>query len=462
MKVLVVGGGPIGLEAAVLLVKTGFEVLLVERGSMLAASVHLWRHVHLFSSNDLNCSTWGLHALSELGDDAPISGGHPTGSHYIESYLSRLGAWLASQPLCTICLNTTVDAISRGGLLKNEQVKAAGEHARDEQPFEALLVKDGHEEVRVRGISAVLDCSGTYLNPNFLGRGGAPALGERSLRSSASQLAESSPGAYEEPASRFFFRGLPDVLGDRRAAFVASGGGVAKFRRVAIVGCGYSAATVLLQLRELAMQMPDLPLEVDWMLRREVGKEPYAPISNDPLPTRASLINMANAIARGDGCPANMTVRTHRGCAIDELSIIPNSDGTGGCLQLMGEERDEANAEQPMNVLTDVIVSVVGYRPDMELSRELQVHHCYASEGPMALASSLLSQRIAAKGTAAAGDCLQQKSAGAELLATPEPHFYLLGSKAYGRHSSFLLKHGHDHVKAVVDMLQKDFAEEIP
>mmetsp|Transcript_43489 Transcript_43489/g.76639 ORF Transcript_43489/g.76639 Transcript_43489/m.76639 type:complete len:119 (+) Transcript_43489:240-596(+) len=117
----------------------------------------------------------------------------------------------------------------------------------------------------------------------------------------------------------------------------------------------------------------------------------------------------------------------------------------------MGEERDEANAEQPMNVLTDVIVSVVGYRPDMELSRELQVHHCYASEGPMALASSLLSQRIAAKGTAAAGDCLQQKSAGAELLATPEPHFYLLGSKARdvldqrsgdGRAHSFLLNQG--------------------
>ena len=49
-----------------------------------------------------------------------------------------------------------------------------------------------------------------------------------------------------------------------------------------------------------------------------------------------------------------------------------------------------------------------------------------------------------------------QASAGPELLVTPEPRFYVLGSKAYGRASSFLLKHGHEHVKAVAEMLKAD------
>jgi len=102
------------------------------------------------------------------------------------------------------------------------------------------------------------------------------------------------------------------------------------------------------------------------------------------------------------------------------------------------------------------VISLVGFRPELELSRELQVHHCYASEGPMKLAGSLLAQRIAAKGSGAAGDCLKQATAGPDLLKTPEPHFFVLGSKAYGRASSFLLKHGHDHVQAVVDMLRAE------
>ena len=64
-----------------------------------------------------------------------------------------------------------------------------------------------------------------------------------------------------------------------------------------------------------------------------------------------------------------------------------------------------------LDVKAEVVVSLVGFRPELELTRELQVHHCYASEGPMKLAASLLAQRVAAKGSSAGGDCLKQASA---------------------------------------------------
>ena len=75
----------------------------------------------------------------------------------------------------------------------------------------------------------------------------------------------------------------------------------------------------------------------------------------------------------------------------------------------------------------------------------------------MKLAASLLGARVAAKGGgAAAGDCLNQAAPGPEQLVSPEPRFYVLGSKSYGRNSAFLLRLGHAQVEAVVAMLRKE------
>lgn len=39
---------------------------------------------------------------------------------------------------------------------------------------------------------------------------------------------------------------------------------------------------------------------------------------------------------------------------------------------------------------------------------------------------------------AAGGDCLAQPAVGIEALRTPEPGFFVLGAKSYGRLSTFL------------------------
>ena len=47
------------------------------------------------------------------------------------------------------------------------------------------------------------------------------------------------------------------------------------------------------------------------------------------------------------------------------------------------------------------------------------------------------------------GDCLAQPAPGRETLLNPEPGFYILGSKSYGRGSAFLLKIGYEQVAAL-------------
>jgi hypothetical protein len=64
----------------------------------------------------------------------------------------------------------------------------------------------------------------------------------------------------------------------------------------------------------------------------------------------------------------------------------------------------------------------------------------------MRLAAALLSQGSA--------DCLAVGGQGAEALLNPEPGFFILGSKSYGRNSSFLLRAGFEQVRDVFRLLE--------
>jgi hypothetical protein len=95
----------------------------------------------------------------------------------------------------------------------------------------------------------------------------------------------------------------------------------------------------------------------------------------------------------------------------------------------------------------DQVVAHVGFQPDVSLYRELQVHQCYASEGPMQLAAALLASG------GSSGDCLAQTSPGPATLTSPEPDFFILGAKSYGRGSSFLIKLGLEQIHDVLTLL---------
>jgi len=65
----------------------------------------------------------------------------------------------------------------------------------------------------------------------------------------------------------------------------------------------------------------------------------------------------------------------------------------------------------------------------------------------MKLAGALLAQ------SGSGADCLDQKSFGAETLAHPEPGFFILGVKSYGRRSDFLMRVGWEQVEDVFGLL---------
>ena len=442
---------------------------------------------------------WGLSAVKKGGHPAPEMEARPTGSEFARGYLDKLAEQL--KKTSKIHLGCRVVAISRGEVcailpsaflplrtpsnpassmlhwsarsqvLKTEEVHAAGEVGRDVATFNVVCCRrravsgeDDHDFM-LHNFAAVIDCSGTYGNGNHLGVGGVPALGERRLR------------ALADTPTRAWFDSLPDVCGRDKPSFMPSPG--ASGRRVVLIGGGYSAASTLLSLVELARAEEEITLHVEWLLRRAPGCEPYARLENDPLPARHSLVAAANALAAGEAgslLPPNLTLHVRRGVVIDQCSSEPALECAGalrvtgrscappppvGSKRAIGEPCCRADGRTEFELIADVVISHVGFRPDTALTRELHVHTCYASEGPMKLAASLLSARVAAKkggNAAAAGDCLAQAAPGPELMRTPEPQFFVCGAKSYGRNSAFLLTLGHAQVEAVVGILEKELA----
>ena len=72
----------------------------------------------------------------------------------------------------------------------------------------------------------------------------------------------------------------------------------------------------------------------------------------------------------------------------------------------------------------------------------------------MSLATALLTARLASPG--AAGDCLSQVAHGAETLRTPEPGYFILGAKSYGRNPNFVLSVGQRQVEEVFALLDAE------
>ncbi len=96
-------------------------------------------------------------------------------------------------------------------------------------------------------------------------------------------------------------------------------------------------------------------------------------------------------------------------------------------------------------LVVDRIIALTGSVGDHTLYRQLQVHECWATSGPMKLAAALLAS--------SAVDCLAQTSHGSDTLRNPEPGFFILGEKSYGRNSTYLMRVGWQQVDEVFPLL---------
>ncbi|MFI6789821.1 FAD-dependent oxidoreductase [Nonomuraea sp. NPDC050383] len=257
-----------------------------------------------------------------------------------------------------------------------------------------LVRLDGGEELRAR---AVIDASGTYRTPNVLGASGIPAHGEDTV---------------------FVDHALPDVLGADRERYAG--------KHTLVVGAGHSAATTLLALA----QLEDTP--ITWAIRAGGAARTYGGGAADALPARGALGTRLRAHVESGRITLLTGFFTH----------TVTTDGR----QVTVISRDPSGAEQTVTV--DAIVSATGYRPDHSIASELRLDLDPILGSTRALAP-LIDPNAHSCGTVPAH--------GADELAHPEPGYYAVGVKSYGRAPTFLMATGYEQVRSVVAALAGDW-----
>ncbi len=390
-RVIVIGAGPAGVEAALLAQSSGYEAVVYERKAV-GANVRQWEFVRLFTPWRLNVSQAGLAVLAKKGLALPDLDYCSTGLEFVQSYLLPVAS-----DLTALHCGVNVVAVARSGFLKKDLAREQRAHA----PFRVLLERNGVEFED--SADCIIDASGVYQSPVWLGDGGVPALGERALRD----------------AIRYK---LPDVLGKDRHVFAG--------RRVLLVGSGFSAATALQSLLTLQREVPGTQLT--WA-RRSTLQSPFPLFRNDPLPERMALAKEGNLVA--SAYPALCSVLA----GVVVTAVVALGDHATLRVQLRGIV-DNSLSE----VVVDEVIALVGFKPDLELLRELQVHQCYATEGPMKLAATLVGS-----------DCMAQPAVGAETMRNPEPGLFIIGSKSYGRNTNYVLSQGLHQVESVFKLIEK-------
>ncbi|HEX6244335.1 MAG TPA: hypothetical protein VFZ61_25635, partial [Polyangiales bacterium] len=252
---------------------------------------------------------------------------------------------------------------------------------------------------------AVIDASGTWSTPNWMGANGLPALGEQSY------------------ASRIEY-GMPDVLGGVRQRYAN--------KRVLVVGSGHSAVGTLIGLAELANQEPET--RIVWAIRSDNLERIFGGGAKDGLPERGNLgLSLRSLISAG-------RLELFQGFQIAAISE------QRGKLHVGGSGRDGAAQEI---VGLDEIIVATGSRPDLSIGRELRLRL-----DPWLESTELLAPLIDPN----EHSCGSVPPHGHRELAHPEVGFYAVGAKSYGRAPNFLLATGYEQARSVVAALAGDMA----
>lgn len=395
LPIAVIGAGPVGLAAAANLVARGLSVKVFEAGAAAGASVSDWGHVRLFSPWAYNVDQAARSLLEKAGWQTPDEAAYPTGSDLVSAYLAPLSQTPELAPV--IEYGARVKAIGRRGVDK------VVSRDRELRPFQLTIVeRDGR--VRRELARAVIDASGTWTSPNPLGAGGIAAEGEEAF---ADRVAYS----------------IPDVLGRDRATYAG--------RTTVVVGAGHSAANVLLDLTELATTEP--ATKSIWLTRGNNLSRVYGGGANDQLEARGDLGQWLRQLVEAGSIEL---VTSFAATAVREAN---------GQLTLDGETPDGLRSISAV----DRIVVCTGQRPDLSLTRELRIELDPWLESAKAL-GPMIDPNL--------HSCGSVPPHGHRELSHPEPGFYTVGIKSYGRAPTFLMLTGYEQVRSVVAAIAGDMA----
>jgi hypothetical protein len=395
----VVGAGPIGLEAALAAVDAGFDVHVFERGE-IASHPRAWGHVRMFTPWRMNVGPASRAHLERSGWTLPDPETCPTGRELAERCLEPLAALPALAG--RIHVFAQVVEIGRQGMLKGD---TTGDPQRDRRPFRLLIRDQGGRENFVHAFH-VIDASGVYGQPNWAGDGGIPARQELHL---APQMCYSPD----------------DVLGLGRERYAG--------KTTLVVGAGASAATTVRDLVTLAGETPGTA--VTWVTRGAAGS--MFPLEDtDGLPELRALRERARSLLAG----ASPSVTHVGGARVEGFEY--NSATHRYRVRLMID--DTVRVEE-----ADRVIVNAGFHPDDTLYRALQVRISPVTQGPDGVARVILGSDRK--------PC-EVEDFGFDALAHPEPDFFILGQKSYGRNNGHLLGTGFRQVTDVMERLARVLA----
>ncbi|KRE31438.1 FAD-dependent oxidoreductase [Agromyces sp. Soil535] len=392
LPVAIIGAGPVGLAAAANLVERGIDFVVYESGDEVASSIRQWGHTRLFSPWRHVVDPASRRLLEATGWQLPSPERLPTGAELVERYLEPLAR--LEQIASRIRTGVVIDAVTRQGMDRTRTAR------RSSTPF--LLrarTDDGVEELTAR---AVIDASGTYDRPNSLASSGLEPLGLPDVADRVSHA-------------------LPDVLGRDRATFAGT--------HTTVVGAGHSAANTLLALAELAEQEPGT--RITWLIRNASAVR-VTTSEDDELVARATIGRRVDAL-----------VASGRVAVVDRFEIVRLGRTDSG-VRLFGARNGELVEHD-----TDLVVNATGFRPNLDMLREIRLELDEIVEAPRRLAP-LIDPNVHTCGTV--------EPHGFAELRHPEPGFFLAGMKSYGRAPTFLLATGYEQVRSITAWLAGDLA----
>ncbi|VVP22529.1 NAD(P)-binding domain-containing protein [Pseudomonas fluorescens] len=389
LPVAIIGAGPVGMAAAVHLLARGITPLILEAGPLAGSSIEQWAHVKMFSPWQFNVDKEAAKLLRADGWTPPPENEYPTGRELLDRFVRPLGDL---EPIKRhLQLNTRVLAVTRVG---QDVMKTQG---RSAAPFLLRVAgPTGEQDVLA---SAVIDASGTYLTPNWMGAHGIPALGE---------IEHAAHIAY----------GIPEVLGRARNRYAN--------KRVLVVGGGHSAFNALQDLVRLTQEAPQT--KVLWAIRGNSLERILGGGANDQLEERGKLGLKIRQLLN-DG-----VIELFKNVAIDQVA----SNGQGLVVK---------TGEQLLPPVDELIVAT-GFRPDLSLLSELRIALDTATQSAVLLAPMIDPNEHS---------CGTVRPHGAVELAHPEEGLFIVGMKSYGRAPTFLLMTGYEQVRSVVAALADDW-----
>ncbi|MBL1076376.1 FAD-dependent oxidoreductase [Nocardia sp. 2] len=291
-------------------------------------------------------------------------------------------------------LGVEVVGVARRG---RDRVVDAG---RDSEPLSVRVRHaDGREE-RVFA-RAVIDASGTWGGPNPVGGDGLPALGETAA------------------AEAISYR-VPDLDNQTVRARYAG-------KRTVIAGSGHSALAAIVALAAVAKSEPGT--RITWVLRRgEVGNT-FGGGKDDQLPARGALGLRAKQ-ALDDGLLEVVT-------GFRTAAVESEADGRVALVSEAGARIEGV----------DQVVALTGFRPELSWLSEIRLNLDPVLQAPVELAP-LIDPNVHSCGTV--------YPHGVTELSHPEPGFYLVGMKSYGRAPTFLALTGYEQVRSIAAELAGD------